>query len=112
MNEFIDIHTGAELDRASRLRQSVTTILSTPVNSTVMRRDFGSRILELIDKNVTPTWLTALYAEAAEAINRWEPDFLVTGFEPVMQTPGNVTLHIYGVDTLSGTRLKLENITL
>lgn len=112
MKEFIDIHTGATLDRAGRLRQSVTTILTTPVGSMVMRREFGSRLLELIDKNVTPTWLTSLYAESATAISRWEPDFLVTGFEAVMPAPGNVILHIQGVDRLSGSRLMLENIHL
>ncbi|WP_067517843.1 GPW/gp25 family protein [Endozoicomonas ascidiicola] len=112
MIEFIDIQTGQPLDRAGRLRQSVTTILTTPVTSEPMRREFGSNIFKLIDKNVTATWLTSLYAEAAEAISRWEPDFQVTGFEPVMSTPGNVAVHIHGVDTLSGTRLTLENITL
>lgn len=112
MTEFIDIHTGAPLDRAGRLRQSVSTILTTPVGSEPMRREVGSGLFKLIDQNVTPTWLTSLYAEAAEAISRWEPDFQVSGFEPVMSVPGNVTVHIHGVDTLTGTRLTLESITL
>lgn len=112
MYEFIDINTGAELERVGRLRKSIETILSTPVGSMVMRRDYGSNIYQLIDKNVTPTWLTQLYAEAATAISRWEPDFVVTGFQPVMKIPGRVTVHIYGIDTLSNTRLTLENITL
>ena len=109
--EFIDIETGAELNRAGRLRRSVQTILGTPVGSEVMRREFGSRLFELIDKPVNATWLTSLYAEAAQAIGRWEPDFIVTGFEPVMKTPGNITLHIDGIDRLSGTRIRLDNIT-
>lgn len=112
MYEFIDINNGAELERIGRLRTSIQTILTTPVGSMPMRRDYGSNIYTLIDKNITPTWLTSLYAEAAAAISRWEPDFVVTGFHPVMTTPGQVTVHIYGIDTLSNTRLTLENINL
>ena len=40
--------TGAPLDGGERLAQSVRDILTTPIGSRVMRRDYGSQIFELI----------------------------------------------------------------
>ena len=45
----INAYTGESLSGLDHLRQSIADILSTPLNTRVMRRDYGSRIPELID---------------------------------------------------------------
>ena len=65
--------TGKELTGLAHLRQSVRDILTTPVGTRVMRRDYGSRLFELVDATLTPATLTEIYAAAAEALGRWEP---------------------------------------
>lgn len=45
----MNAHTGQPLAGLDHLRQIIADILSTPLNTRVMRRDYGSRILELID---------------------------------------------------------------
>ena len=50
----MNAHTGQALSGLDHLRQSIADILSTPLNTRVMRRDYGSRIPELIDQPITP----------------------------------------------------------
>ena len=65
--------TGKELTGLAHLRQSVRDILTTPIGTRVMRRDYGSRLMELVDSPLTPATLTDIYAAANEALARWEP---------------------------------------
>ncbi|EOA7053639.1 baseplate assembly protein, partial [Escherichia coli] len=45
----IDSATGRYLHGNEHLRQSVTDILSTPVGSRVLLREYGSRLFSLLD---------------------------------------------------------------
>lgn len=45
----IDSGTGRYLHGNEHLRQSVTDILSTPVGSRVLLREYGSRLFSLLD---------------------------------------------------------------
>lgn len=69
---------GRRLTGFDHVRQSVWDILTTPVGTRVMRRDYGSRVPELIDKPMTPEVITDIIMAAAEAIYRWEPRFQPT----------------------------------
>ena len=61
------------------VRQSIGVILTTPVGSRVMRREFGSELFDLIDRPMTARVILAVYAAAVMAIARWEPRYAVTG---------------------------------
>lgn len=75
--------TGRALDGMDHLRQSVRDILTTPLNSRVMRRDYGSALPDLVDANLTGLTLAQLYAASADALRRWEPRLRVTRVEAV-----------------------------
>ena len=45
----MNAETGRELTGLEHLKQSIADILNTPIGSRVMRRDYGSRLFELID---------------------------------------------------------------
>ena len=77
----MNAHTGQSLSGLDHLRQSIADILSTPLNTRVMRRDYGSRLPELIDQPITPRLAVELYAATAEALRRWEPRVHVQGVE-------------------------------
>ena len=64
---------GKPLDGLGHLRQSVWDILSTPIGTRVMRRTYGSRVPELIDRPITPKLAAELSIAVAEALGRWEP---------------------------------------
>ncbi|MGL4827152.1 MAG: GPW/gp25 family protein, partial [Vibrionaceae bacterium] len=46
MNRF----TGYSISELQHIKQSIQDILTTPLGSRVMRRDYGSAIFELIDQ--------------------------------------------------------------
>ena len=70
---FVNRHTGAPISEREQILQSIDVILTTPIGSRVMRRDFGSRLPDLIDSGIHPAGVTAVYAAVNESIARWEP---------------------------------------
>ncbi|WP_310017570.1 GPW/gp25 family protein [Croceicoccus sp. BE223] len=73
--------TGAQLDGDDHLIQSIGDILSTPIGTRPMRRDYGSLLFELLDRpNNAATRLLCVMATAI-ALARWEPRLLVQRVE-------------------------------
>lgn len=71
----INAVTGKRLSDWDHVQQSIRIILTTPIGSRVMRRDFGSRLPDLIDAKMVDRNILAIYSASAEAINKWEPRF-------------------------------------
>ena len=89
--------TGAALSDMAHLRQSIATILFTPVGSRVMRRSFGSLLPELIDQPDNPTTRVRLFAAVAGALMRWEPRLRVSRVQLASgATPGTAELVLEG----------------
>lgn len=65
--------TGKRLAELEHIRQSVRDILTTPIGSRVMRRDYGSMLPELIDQPLNGATLLRAYAATVMALIRWEP---------------------------------------
>lgn len=80
------------------VRQSIEVILTTPVGSRVMRRDFGSELMSLIDRPANDQTILAIYSACAMALARWEPRFALTGINiSDLTVQGAITLQITGV---------------
>lgn len=79
----MDCNTGRALDGIDHLRQSVRDILTTPLGTRVMRRDYGSALPDLVDSNLTGLTLVQIYAATADALRRWEPRLRVTRVQAV-----------------------------
>lgn len=91
--------TGAPVEGLAHLQQSITNILTTPVGSRVMRRDYGSLLPQLIDQPFNGATQIRLFAAVATALMRWEPRVRLTGVSiTTADTPGAVVV------TLDGTR--------
>lgn len=65
--------TGRTSGGDAHLRQSIADILTTPIGSRVMRRDYGSQSADLIDWQVNDSTRLLAYAATAMALMRWEP---------------------------------------
>lgn len=70
---------GSVLLGFEHVRQSIGVILTTPIGSRVMRREFGSELFDLIDRPMTDQVILAIYSAVVMAIARWEPRFAVLG---------------------------------
>lgn len=86
--------TGRAIDEADHIRQSIRDILTTPVGSRVMRRDYGSLVTDLIDQPTNPANRLRLMAATVMAIIRWEPRVQVTGATLAIDLAGNVTIDL------------------
>ena len=89
--------TGLTITESEHLGQSVDDILTTPLGSRLMRRDYGSLIPELIDQPLHGTTVTRLYAATAAALMRWEPRLRLSRVQLVLgSVPGSAFLDIEG----------------
>ncbi len=102
--------TGKELTGLAHLRQSVADILTTPIGSRVMRRDYGSRLWELVDAPLTPGALSEIYAAVAEALGRWETRLRLTRVKAGRTDAGRVTIDLEGEYLPDGEPIRLEGI--
>lgn len=66
-------HTGSTISTLEHIRQSIADILTTRIGSRVMRRDYGSQLVDLIDQPGNPATQLLCYAAIAMAVMRWEP---------------------------------------
>lgn len=105
-----DANTGKPLDGIDHLRQSVRDILTTPIGSRVLRREYGSRIFELIDAPTNMSLRMDLIAATADALARWEPRIQVEQVEVSMPAPGAVLLSVTGVYLPDGQTITIDGI--
>ena len=95
-----DRQTGKTLSGDAHLAQSIGDILSTPIGSRVMRRDYGSLLFELTDKPINGAIRMLLHAATAIALRRWEPRLRLTRVTLLGQPRGgSLTLRIEGQRT-------------
>lgn len=104
--------TGAALSGIDHLRQSVTDILTTPIGSRVMRREYGSRLFRLLDQPLNQATLVQLYAASVEALSRWEPRLDITAVraDDASAASGRLSFTIEG--NYRGKPVTLDGITL
>ena len=106
-----DAITGRELGGIDHLRQSIRDILTTPIGSRVMRRDYGSRLFELIDTPSSTNKL-AIIAATAEALMTWEPRIEVQQVQLRTYNPGQVIIDLTGRYLPEGRDITVEGIEI
>lgn len=102
-------NTGQPLDGLAHIRQSIADILTTPIGSRVMRREYGSLIPELIGQPLNDALMLRLYSAAVMAIVRWEPRVVIQSIRRSVSTarPGAATLSIVAL-TDDGESVTIE----
>ncbi|MCP4102605.1 MAG: phage baseplate protein [Lentisphaerae bacterium] len=109
----IDHTTGRYLSGLDHLKQSITDILTTPIGSRVMRREYGSRLPRLVDAPLNSSTLVDLYSATAEALLRWEPRFKLLSVSAVTpQNTGKIELELTGEYLPNGKTITMEGIIL
>jgi phage baseplate assembly protein W len=69
----LEATTGRQLAGNAHLAQSVADILTTPLGSRVMRRDYGSLLFDLVDQPINAATRMLIQAATALALRQWEP---------------------------------------
>ena len=103
--------TGKRLDGIAHVKQSVRDILTTRIGTRVMRRDYGSRLPELVDNPMGEFLRTELFAATAEALERWEPRFTLDRvYLSDASSVGRITLTVEGRILIDNQPITVEGI--
>lgn len=107
-----DAATGKSLGGIAHLRQSVADILTTPIGTRIMRRDYGSRLFELVDAPINPETLLRMTAATGDAISKWEPRLKVTSVEHASTVPGELSITVKGKYLPDGKDVTLDGLVV
>lgn len=92
----MDRHTGQPISGIKHLRQSVDDILGTPLGSRRLRPEYGSKLRQFVDLPVNEGWKSAVQAEVARALGRWEPRLKLERVRVISVIGGRINLQIVG----------------
>ncbi len=104
--------TGKPLSGLDHLRQSIRDILTTPVGSRVMRRDYGSRLFQLVDAPVNRRTIVDIYAATIEALLRWEPRITPRRVSIASAETGRVVIDLEATYTPTGEPITLDGLVI
>ncbi|PJY93872.1 GPW/gp25 family protein [Pseudomonas donghuensis] len=93
----MDRHTGQPVSGLAHLRQSIADILTTPLGSRRMRPEYGSQLRRYVDLPVNEGWKSAVQAEVARALGRWEPRLRLERVRVIAVVGGQITLQLTGL---------------
>lgn len=89
--------TGRSIVDTAHLAQSVADVLTTPIGTRVMRREYGSQLPDLIDWPTNAATRLLAYAATAMALMRWEPRIRLNRVELFLgDRPGQAVLDLDG----------------
>ncbi|MDD2059141.1 GPW/gp25 family protein [Pseudomonas putida] len=92
----LDRRTGQPIAGLAHLRQSIEDILTTPLGSRRMRPEYGSHLRRYVDLPVNEGWKSAVQAEVARALGRWEPRLKLERVRVTAVVGGQITLQLTG----------------
>lgn len=93
----LDRRTGQPLSGVAHLKQSIEDILTTPLGTRRMRPEYGSKLRRLVDLPMNDGWKSAVQAEVARALGRWEPRLRLERVRVVAVMGGRIDLELAGV---------------
>lgn len=96
----------------AHLKQSIQDILTTPIGTRVMRRDYGCRLFDWVDAPLNQETLAEIYATITEALLQWEPRFKLLHIESVRKQSGKLVLDLTGEYHLDQTPIHVKGISV
>lgn len=101
--------TGRTISSSAHLAQSIADVLTTPIGSRVMRREYGSYLTDLMDAPLNNATRLQAYAAVTMAIMRWEPRIRLSRVELAPGAiAGQAVLHVEGTATDTNAPLNLR----
>ncbi|WP_341812423.1 GPW/gp25 family protein [Wolbachia endosymbiont (group A) of Conops quadrifasciatus] len=104
--------TGKELEGIDHLKQSIIDILTTPIGSRIMKREYGSRVFELVDKPINRDFTLEIFSATAEALQKWERRFKLEKVKITDVKEGRVTLDLEGVYLSEGKFININGVVV
>lgn len=104
--------TGKAISGLDHLKQSIRDILTTPLGSRVMRRNYGSRLFQLVDAPMNRGTIAQIYAATIEALLQWEPRIAPRRVALTSAESGRVEIELEATYTPTGEPITLDGIVV
>ncbi|WP_341823842.1 MULTISPECIES: GPW/gp25 family protein [unclassified Wolbachia] len=108
----MDAKTGKALEGIEHLKQSIIDILTTPIGSRIMMRNYGSRLFELVDKPISRDLTLEIYSATAEALGKFERRFKLEKVKIAEVKEGKMTLVLEGIYLSEGKFIDISGIVV
>lgn len=117
----MDSETGKPLAGIEHLKQSIRDILTTPIGSRVMRRDYGSNLMALLDRPMNSQLVVDIQVAVSMALSLQEPRLQLIRVtvelpsdDPVrgmsMASGGSLRIHVEGTVLPEGDQIVIEDV--
>lgn len=106
---MINKNNGQTLETEEQsIQQSIDDIVSTPIGSRIMRREYGSLIPDLIDQPINDILILKCYSAIYTAILRWEDRINVSQILNTQVKGNGLIFDLEGTSTVTGQNLNLR----
>ncbi|CDG77666.1 phage-related baseplate assembly protein (GPW-like) [Acinetobacter baumannii 107m] len=106
---MINKNNGQTLETEEQsIQQSIDDIVSTPIGSRIMRREYGSLIPDLIDQPVNEVLILKCYSAIYTAILRWEDRINVSQILNTQVKENGLIFDLEGTSTVTGQNMNLR----
>lgn len=97
------------LNDTAHLEQSIRDILTTPLASRVMRREYGSLVPDLTDEPMNNTTRLQCMSAVVIALTRWEPRIALNAVDVTWKAGGHAEVRITGIvmQTMQNTEMTI-----
>jgi len=104
--------TGSLMKGMDYLRQSILDILSTPIGSRLMRRNYGSRLMSLLDSPTNYNFVPEIQGAVIEALVNHLPSIRLLKVTVNDVNYGKIDLTLSGYYVPNNRSITLENISI
>ncbi len=106
---MIDKNTGRSLQTEQQsIQQSLQDIITTPIGSRVMRREYGSLIFELLDQPINDVLVLKCYSAIYTAISSWEDRISISQIYMSSVEGNGLVFDIEGFSQITGQQMNLR----
>lgn len=100
--------SGLTISEIESIEQSIQDIVTTPLGSRIMRRDYGSMVPDLIDQPMSDVLILKMYSAIYTPVARWEPRINIESINITGIGSGFMQLDLESVHTITGQSLNLN----
>ena len=112
----MNAQTGASISGIDHLKQSIINIITTPIGSRVMNRNYGSTLHLFYDQPMDDYHLAQIQAAIINALSVHEPRLKVSSVEVTPNTNsaqlGKLHIHIEGVYVLTNETMTVTDLSV
>ena len=105
---MMSCNTGRDLSELDHIKQSIVDILTTPIGTRLMRRDYGSILPDLMAQPMNDVLILKIYSAIYTALLKWESRITINQIVINHIGHGNLTIDLDTVYLITDQSINLS----